>query len=545
MSASPMAVPSSGLQPVERRVQLAAVGRRGDERHRSRGEGDDPDADVPRQLIDERLRRLTGGIEPSRCDVRRLHRTGDVDGEHDRGVLARNGDDHRRAGQAEHERRDRGEVDRRRHVAPPRRAARGEVREQVQVREADRVARSAALGPRVQAQQDRDQQQAQEQEWREEGHVGRPVVSRPRAKAGSQAPCVERRRWRMPSRANSAATAERSAMAASRNVARSRRSAVSTRRVRPVSGSMSVSSPTSTRSVSRGSATSIARTVWRPATGGQGGAPVERSAEVGHDRHETRARARCRDGAQGVRQGGDAGALLGRVARQGPQQAQHPLAPAGGWRDALAVRPEGDDPEPVRAPGHEPTHHERRALRDVGLAPVGRPEVHRGRLVQHDPGGELAIRHVLADLRDVAAGRGVPVDPANVVAGLIRRAGDRGPAPPRSRGRDGRRAAGHPRGESGRPRGGGRARRRWGPVRGGPACAADRRPRARSTVMPWPRPPAATPTPARSRCGAGTRPSTRSTTESGVMPSVSAAYDSTSRWRRTSGASSATSDGSA
>ena len=223
----------------------------------------------------------------------------------------------------------------------------------------------------------------------------------------------------MPSRENSAATAERSAVAASPNIVRSRRSAVSTRSVRPVSGSISVSSPTSTSSVSRGSPISIGEDRVAARDLGQGGAPVERPAEVGHDRHETRARARRGDRVQGPCQRRRAGTFLGRVGREDPQQAEHPVASAGRWRDAIAGRPERDHAEPVRAAGDESADDEGRALGDVGLAPVGRPEVHRGRLVQHDPGGQLAIRHVLADLRDEAAGRGVPVDPADVVAGLI------------------------------------------------------------------------------------------------------------------------------
>ena len=41
-------------------------------------------------------------------------------------------------------------------------------------------------------------------------------------------------------------------------------------------------------------------------------------------------------------------------------------------------------------------------------------------MVEQEPGRELAVRHVLADLRDERAGGGVPVDLADVVAGLVR-----------------------------------------------------------------------------------------------------------------------------
>ncbi len=348
----------------------------------------------------------------------------------------------------------------------------------------------------------------------------------------------------MPSRENSAATAVRSAVAASPNIARSRRSAVSTRSVRPVSGSIERQLP----DVDELGLARVAdldredRVAARDL--GQGRAPVERPAEVGHDRHETRARARRGDRVQGACQRRRAGTFLGCIGREDPQQAEHPVASAGRWRDAIAGRPERDHAEPVRAAGDESTHDEGRALGHIGLAPVGRPEVHRRRLVEHDPRGQLAVRHVLADLRDEAAGRGVPVDAADVVAGLI------GPeaieveplakaAAAMVAGQPATRATGQRDLEATDEL----VRDRPGPGTGGrPMATGDAGEISRHAVASWPVP---APTPARSSCGAGTRPRTRSTTESGVMPSVSAAYDSTSRWRRISGASSATSDGSA
>ena len=120
----------------------------------------------------------------------------------------------------------------------------------------------------------------------------------------------------MPSRENSAATAERSAVAASPNIVRSRRSAVSTRSVRPVSGSMSVSSPTSTSSVLARVADLDREDRVAARDLGQGGAPVERPAEVGDDRHEARARARRGDRVQGPCQRRRAGTFLGCVGRE-------------------------------------------------------------------------------------------------------------------------------------------------------------------------------------------------------------------------------------
>jgi hypothetical protein len=61
---------------------------------------------------------------------------------------------------------------------------------------------------------------------------------------------------------------------------------------------------------------------------------------------------------------------------------------------------------------------DRHALGDVPLAAIGGAEPHRGRDVEHDPGGERALGHVDAHLHDVRASRRVPVDPPDVVAWL-------------------------------------------------------------------------------------------------------------------------------
>ena len=105
------------------------------------------------------------------------------------------------------------------------------------------------------------------------------------------------------------------------------------------------------------------------------------------------------------------------IARSSPSIPR--LPPAGGMT-GLAAGSEGDDAEAVAAPGGEPTDDERGALGHVGLATVGRPEVHRWGVVEQEPGGQLALRHVLADVRDHRPGGGVPVDPADVVARLVR-----------------------------------------------------------------------------------------------------------------------------
>ena len=57
-----------------------------------------------------------------------------------------------------------------------------------------------------------------------------------------------------------------------------------------------------------------------------------------------------------------------------------------------------------------------RPLEPLGL---GGPEVDRRAQVEQEPGGDLAVLVVLADVRRVHARRDVPVDVADVVAGLV------------------------------------------------------------------------------------------------------------------------------
>ena len=59
------------------------------------------------------------------------------------------------------------------------------------------------------------------------------------------------------------------------------------------------------------------------------------------------------------------------------------------------------------------------ALGDVGLAPVGGPEGHRRRDVEHEPRGQGTLGDVDPDVRDRRPGGDVPVDPPDVVARLV------------------------------------------------------------------------------------------------------------------------------
>ena len=90
-----------------------------------------------------------------------------------------------------------------------------------------------------------------------------------------------------------------------------------------------------------------------------------------------------------------------------PRPQQHGFVPA-----------EGRDADPVATPRGQVAQRDGDALGDVPLAAVGGAEPHgRGDVEQH-PRGERPLGDVHAHLHLVRAGRGVPVDPADVVARL-------------------------------------------------------------------------------------------------------------------------------
>ncbi len=132
------------------------------------------------------------------------------------------------------------------------------------------------------------------------------------------------------------------------------------------------------------------------------------------------------------------------------EQAEHARRgrrPAG--VDALAAGAEGDDAEAVARVGRRSAR--RRAPRPRPRRPcAGRRSrsASTADVVEQEPRGQLAVRHVLADLRDEAAGRGVPVDAPDVVARLVRPDAVELEAVARGRGRGGRRSSGHRRAAS-------------------------------------------------------------------------------------------------
>ena len=77
---------------------------------------------------------------------------------------------------------------------------------------------------------------------------------------------------------------------------------------------------------------------------------------------------------------------------------------------------EGDGAETVAAPAREVADGDRDALGDVGLAPLGRAELHRGRRVEDEPRDEHALGEMDANVRLAGSGGHVPLDRADVVA---------------------------------------------------------------------------------------------------------------------------------
>ncbi len=218
-------------------------------------------------------------------------------------------------------------------------------------------------------------------------------------------------------------------------------------------------------------------------------------------------------------------AFLGRFVGERPEQAEHAVPTTGGRPDdrASARTAEGDHAEPIGAAGDEAADDEGGALGHVRLAPVGGAEVHRRGAVDEQPGRQLAVGHVLADLRDAAARGGLPVDAPDVVARLVRpdavelQAGAKAQpavvadeASPRASGQGDLQPADEVLGDRARTGSCGAA---LPPGEPGEVAAA-RRVEGHAVAAPWL---------ARSSCGAGTRLRTRWMTLSGVMPSVRAA----------------------
>ena len=172
-------------------MDLGAVGGRLDDEPRIGRERDEADPELLGEPVHEIGRGLLGGDQAVRIDVGGPHGAGDVHREHDRGLLARHGQDERRPGEADRQRGDRGEVEHGREVAPPARRARRDVGQQVNVGEADRVAGAAPLDEEVADQRDRHDQEAEQQLGTGEAHAALPRTRRRVASVSSQLPEVD------------------------------------------------------------------------------------------------------------------------------------------------------------------------------------------------------------------------------------------------------------------------------------------------------------------------------------------------------------------
>ena len=190
---------------------------------------------------------------------------------------------------------------------------------------------------------------------------------------------------------------------------------------------------------------------------------------------------------------------------------------------------ERHDTEPVAAPRREMPDGDRHPFGDVGLAAIRRPELHRGRDVEHEPGDEHALGERDANVRLVRPRRHVPVDAADVVTGDVRAnerelgafAEKRRPIVAGQQTLDAAPDA-HVESTQERPR----HRPRAGTGRGGRRGYDGLREAHAALDL------------ARSICGTGTAASTCSRMVSGLTSSASAWYVSTSRCRKASRASS-------
>ena len=377
----------------------------------------------------------------------------------------------------------------------------------------------------------------------------------PRATAAS-CPEVDRTTWPTPSRRSSPARSARSSAAASANRSRSARDDVSTRTSRPVSASISVSSPTSVSSSSRGSRISTARTWCRAATApsaaGQsrgprksdtsttrpprGAAPATRRSAPAGDRAPT--------GPCGV---GPGGPFPARAARRRPGRRRY--APRGAARAGPAGRP-------------SPASAGRAAHRTSAARGGCRAAWRRGRTPPPTPSATSALRRsAVPNVIDGETSRSSHVVRARsgtwtrtwgIVVRAVTFQSIRRTSSPGSYGRTWASSVPPPRSWARyspgtrprirRPTVTSSARRSASGVGPGPGCAGERGRASAARLMPSAHAATASTCPALS-CGAGTTGTSRSRIMSAETSSASAAKLGTIRWRRTSWASSVTSDG--
>ena len=149
-------------------------------------------------------------------------------------------------------------------------------------------------------------------------------------------------------------------------------------------------------------------------------APVPAAAEVRDDDDERALageRVRPRDGLSERRR---PELLLVRLVAKRSQKPDEPDAALPRRQHARVRVSEGHDAEPVSAPRRQVADREGDAFRDVRLAAVGGPELHRDRCVDHEPADEDPLRERDAHVRLHRPRGDVPVDAAHVVARHVR-----------------------------------------------------------------------------------------------------------------------------
>ena len=169
-SASPIAVPKPGPSrsiPARASSGRASARRPPAARRRTRRR---PTRRLVGHPVEEGAHRLLRGGEPRRLHVVGPHRAGDVDDEDDGRALVGRRRRHRRPGERDAERRERGQEQRGRQVAQPGASPSGDRGEHLEVRVPHRVARRAPQQEPVAERRERDEHEAEQEERRLEAH---------------------------------------------------------------------------------------------------------------------------------------------------------------------------------------------------------------------------------------------------------------------------------------------------------------------------------------------------------------------------------------
>ena len=244
-----------------------------------------------------------------------------------------------------------------------------------------------------------------------------------------ESPTCVARCWR-----RSRLTVARRSASAAANASRNRVALVSASTCCPVSGSTRTSGPASGSAASSGSTTSTATTEWRAATARSGARQPSSRKSRDHD-DEAAGSCKARDAVQ--READPAPACRRRRVRR-PRAAASERLPARRAHRRAAARAAPRRPRSSTAK-RPPRRTASRATTSVTpsatshLSRSAGPEGHRGGDVEHEPRRDRTLGNVHAHVRDPGPGARRRVQPAHVVAGLVRpqlgELGARSPSP--------------------------------------------------------------------------------------------------------------------